>query len=163
MIFVICINQSINITFPLFYSFIETLRLYPNIPFISRGCVKDYRIPNTENVIKKGTPILIPIVAMQRDEKYYSEPDSFIPDRFNDENLAEKYHLNQPYLAFGIGPRKCIAAKLGKLQVKVGLVQILQKFKFELDEKLKNQKLEFDPNIFLLTPRDGINLKVIKR
>lgn len=53
--------------------------------------------------------------------------------------------------------------RLGKMQVKVGLVQILQKFKFELPNEWKNHELEFDPNVFLLTPLGGINLKVAKR
>lgn len=137
--------------------------MYPNVAFISRMCVQDYLIPNTKNIIKKGTPILIPAVALQRDEKYYPEPEKFVPDRFNDENSFGKNQLYRPYLPFGDGPRNCIAARLGKMQVKVGLVQMLQKFKFELENELKNRKLEFDPKVFLLTPLGGINLKVVKR
>lgn len=131
--------------------------------FISRVCVQDYRIPSTKNTIKKGTPILIPAVALQRDERYYSKPEEFDPDRFNDENPAGKNQLSRPYLPFGDGPRNCIAARLGKMQVKVGLVQMLQKFKFELPSELKSQKLEFDPKVFLLTPLGGIHLRVAKR
>lgn len=82
--------------------------MYPNVAFLSRTCVKDYRIPNTKNIIKEGTPILIPAVALQRDSRYYSQPDTFEPDRFSDENPAGKDQLNQPYLPFGDGPRNCI-------------------------------------------------------
>lgn len=53
--------------------------------------------------------------------------------------------------------------RLAKIQVKVGLVQMLQKFEFVLQSELKNQKLEFDPKVFLLTPLDGINLNVIRK
>lgn len=137
--------------------------MYPNVAFISRSCVQDYQIPNTKNIIKKGTPILIPAVALQRDEQYYSEPNTFNPGRFNDINPPGKDQLNQPWLPFGDGPRNCIAMRLGKMQVKVGLVQILQKFKFELHNELKNQTLKFDPKVFLLTPLGGIHLKVAKR
>lgn len=146
-----------------FFIYTETLRLYPSVAFISRMCVQDYRIPNTSNIIREGTPILIPAVALHRDERYYNMPEEFDPGRFNGENPAGKNQLNRPYLPFGDGPRNCIAARFGKLQVKVGLVQILQKFKFELDSNLKSQKLEFDPKVFLLTPLGGINLKVANR
>lgn len=126
-------------------------------------CVQDYRIPNTNNIIEKGMPILIPAVALQRDERYYSNAQEFDPDRFNDESPAGKNQLKRPYLPFGDGPRNCIAARLGIMQVKVGLVQMLQKFKFDLQSELESQKLEFDPKVFLLAPIGGINLRVTKR
>lgn len=137
--------------------------MYPNVAFISRSCVQDYRIPNTDKIIKKGTPILIPAVALHTDKRYYNEPENFNPNRFNGENPAGKDQLNQPYLPFGDGPRNCIAARLGKMQVKTGLVLCLQKFKYELSNNVKNQKLEFDPAVFLLTPLNGIHLKVARR
>lgn len=49
------------------------------------------------------------------------------------------------------------------MQVKVGLVQMLQTFKLELGDKLKNQQLKFDPKVFLITPLGSIDLKVTKR
>jgi cytochrome P450 len=84
----------------------ETLRFYPPAILTDRGCVKDYKIPDTEFVLKKGHGVLIPILGLHMDEEYWSEPDKFIPERFSPEN---KSNINQyAYMPFGQGPRNCI-------------------------------------------------------
>ncbi|XP_031623284.1 probable cytochrome P450 6d5 [Contarinia nasturtii] len=143
--------------------FDETLRKYPIMPIISRVCVKEYTIPGTDKIIEKGTPIFIPVNSLQLDEQYYDEPNKFDPDRFNEENLTEKNAINRPYLPFGDGPRNCIAANLGKIQSKVGLVMMLQKFRFELGDRHKNNDLKLNPKHFLMAPLGGIHLRVFKR
>ncbi|XP_031640057.1 probable cytochrome P450 6d5, partial [Contarinia nasturtii] len=143
--------------------FDETLRMYPTLPIINRTCTKEYRIPGTNKVIEKGTPVYIPVIALQMDDKYYDEPKIFNPDRFNEENTVGKNIVNRPYLSFGDGPRNCIAARLGKIQTKVGLVMMLQKFRFELPDQYKNDEIKFSPKTFLIAPFDGINLHVFKR
>jgi cytochrome P450 len=63
-------------------------------------------VPDMEFVITKGQSVLIPILGLHRDEKYWPEPDKFIPERFSSEN---KGSINQyAYLPFGQGPRNCI-------------------------------------------------------
>ncbi|XP_031625071.1 cytochrome P450 6j1-like [Contarinia nasturtii] len=141
----------------------ETLRKYPVVPLLTRECVKDYKLPGTDKIIEKGTEILIPAFALQRDEKYYEEPDKFIPERFNEQNSIGKNLTNRPYLPFGEGPRNCIGLRLGKMQTKVGLVLMLQKFRFELEERLKKNEMVFDPKVFFLSPLGGIKLHIIKR
>lgn len=53
--------------------------------------------------------------------------------------------------------------RLGKMQTKAGLVMMLQKFKFELEDKLKDKELKFDPKSFLLSAIGGISLKISRR
>lgn len=53
--------------------------------------------------------------------------------------------------------------RLGKLQTKVGLISMLHKFKYDLDDRLKYADMEFDPKHFLLQPRDDIFLNISKR
>lgn len=132
-------------------------------PLLTRTCVKDYQIPGTDKIIERGTEVFVPIFALQRDPKYYEEPDKFWPDRFCDDNLIGTNQINRPYMPFGDGPRNCIGMRLGKMQTKVGLVMMLQKYKFELDDHLKNHDLEFDPKAFLLAPLGKIQLHTIKR
>lgn len=52
---------------------------------------------------------------------------------------------------------------MGKMQTKVGLIMMLQKFKYELEPKLMNREMEFDPKLFLLSPLIGVNLRVFNR
>lgn len=77
----------------------ETLRKYPPAPFLIRECGKSYHIPDSQLVIEKGTPLIISTFGLHRDPEYFPSPETFDPERFNDENL----HKIQPftYLPFG--------------------------------------------------------------
>lgn len=129
---------------------------------LNRTCVKEYRIPGTNQVIEKGVEVYIPVLGIQRDEKYFKEPNKFNPDRWNDGNITDTGR-KVPNLTFGDGPRSCIGMRLGKMQTKVGLVLILQKFNYELSDSDKQSDIEFDPRHFLLQPRHNIYLHVSKR
>lgn len=69
-------------------------------------CTKEYKIPNTDIIIEKDTPVMIPIYGIQRDPEYYPDPDKFDPERFSPENKASRNHFT--HLPFGEGPRICI-------------------------------------------------------
>lgn len=77
----------------------ETLRKYPPAPFLIRECGKSYQISDSDLVIEKGTPLIISTFGLHRDPDYFPNPETFDPDRFNDENI----HKIQPftYLPFG--------------------------------------------------------------
>ena len=137
------------------FRFPETLRKYPIVPVLNRTCVKDYKIPGTDQVIEKGVEVFIPALALQNDGNYYNDPEKFKPERFIEESSA-----NKPYYPFGDGPRNCIGMRMGKIQTKVGILLMLQKFKYELKSK---HDMEFDPQLFLLAPKDSVKLRVIKR
>jgi cytochrome P450 family 6 len=91
------------------YNFIkipEVLRLYPAISRLERQCIKDYKIPDTNLIIPKGTMIAISAEAIHRDENHYPNPLKFDPERFNDVNKVKRN--NYAYMPFGIGLRNCI-------------------------------------------------------
>lgn len=141
----------------------ETLRKYPTVPFLNRECTKDYQIPGTDVVIEKGVGIMISLLGLQFDEKYYPEPEKFIPERFNEENSADKNIVNRPYLPFGDGPRICIGMRMGKMQAKAGLVMLLKDYKFELGDKHIGKELEYAASAFVMTPVGGLVVKCSKR
>ena len=110
--------------------------------------------------MERGSNILIPLMGFQRDPKYYPDPESFNPDRFLPVN--NKSFTDMPYLPFGDGPRNCIGSRMGKMQTKVGLVKLLQKFNFHLaGNTLKDLKMA--QTGVILQPIGGIELKVSKR
>lgn len=141
----------------------ETLRKYPVLSVLTRGCVQEYQIPGTDVKIEKGVEVMVPVLALHRDERYYEEPLKFNPDRFNAENMIETNQTSRPYYPFGDGPRTCIAMRLGQIQAKVGLVLMLQHCRYELHDELKNDELKFDPTQFLLSPLGGLCLRIFQR
>jgi len=82
----------------------ETLRLYPILPFLDRVC----EIPNKDRgyslepyssfQIPNGMPVYIPIYNTQRDPDFFSDPETFIPERFYSENAS----TNESHMPFGM-------------------------------------------------------------
>lgn len=53
---------------------------------------------------------------------------------------------------------------MGKLQMKVGLMAMLQHYSYELESGASaNKELEFDPKAFLLAPTEIIKLQIKRR
>ena len=60
----------------------EAMRLYPVANRVSRINKKDAEINGM--LIPKGTVVIIPVFALHRDPKYWSEPEEFHPERYED-------------------------------------------------------------------------------
>ena len=84
----------------------ETLRKHPPGPSVGRVVTKPYVIPGTSLHLDVGMMILIPIIGLHHDPKYFPDPEVFNPENFNDELKAER--PSHSYLPFGDGPRNCI-------------------------------------------------------
>ncbi|GLH06692.1 Cytochrome P450 6k1 [Gryllus bimaculatus] len=122
----------------------ETLRLYPVLPFLDRVSLADYKLPNTNITLDKGTTVMIPILGIQRDPAIFEDPNSFRPDRF-DESKGPP----------GKGMR------MGYMQVKVGLVHFLNHYEVR-PSKHTVVPAQFDPKSFLLASNGGMRLTVTK-
>ncbi|XP_053679468.1 probable cytochrome P450 6a13 [Anopheles nili] len=105
----------------------ETLRKYPPLPVLQRLSCKPYQLPNSSVVLPAKSKLLIPVYAIQRDERYYPDPDRFDPNRFAPEHVAERHFST--FLPFGEGPRICIGQRLGVMQSRVGLATVLANFR----------------------------------
>ncbi len=101
-----------------FYFISETIRLYPSLPFLIRSCSKRYEIPNSKVHIDKGVCIIIPVVGLHRDPKYYENPNVFNPQNFSEEVKNSRHHCT--YLPFGDGPRICIGKLSSKISATLG-------------------------------------------
>lgn len=77
----------------------EGLRKYPPINVLTRKCTKEYNVPNTNLIIPKGTQCTIPIYSIHHDKEYYPQPEVFDPERFNNENVANRKPFT--FLPFG--------------------------------------------------------------
>ncbi|XP_076286679.1 cytochrome P450 6k1 [Lasioglossum baleicum] len=135
----------------------ETLRLYPAAPILDRVATTDYKIPGTDIVIEKGTPIYIPLCGLQRDPRYFPDPDHFDPDRFSDENKGNIKPFT--YMPFGEGPRNCIGIRLGELQSTMGVITVIKDFEVSLDS---TYKYGVDPHSVFLTAPHGFKLNLTK-
>lgn len=137
----------------------ETLRKYNPSGITGREVTKDYPIPGTSIILPAKTRISISINSLHHDPKYYPEPDRFIPERFSDENIANR--PSHTFLPFGDGPRNCIGLKFAKLEVKCCLTYIVPKYRFDIcKETIIPIRLQSRP--MLQTPSHDITLMISK-
>lgn len=139
--------------------FAETLRIHPPVGQLVRRVIKDYKIPNTNQILPKGMPILIPVYSFQHDPDIYTDPDKFLPERFSSENMEKR--RSEAYLAFGDGPRNCIGMRFGLMQVKVALVTILQQYVVSTCSKT-DKEIEFCKQNVIMSPINGVWLNLKK-
>lgn len=91
--------------------------------------------------------------------QYWSDPQTFNPERFAPEN---KKSINPMiYMPFGGGPRNCIGARLGSLQVRACIVHILKNHSVQICPET-NLNAEFNAKAFFLQTVDGTHLEVIR-
>ncbi|CAB3256130.1 unnamed protein product [Arctia plantaginis] len=103
----------------------EAMRKYPPVGVIQRKCTKDTMLPSGVKIEKDST-VVVPVFAIQRDEKYFPNPQEFDPERFGPDN--SNGITNYTNLPFGEGNRICIGSRFARLQVKVGLAWLLRRF-----------------------------------
>lgn len=117
----------------------ETLRLHPPLSTIPRACREEVNI-NGYN-IPMNTYVIINVWAMGRDPKYWKNPESFEPERF-DENRANFYGAHFEFLPFGSGKRMCpgIAFSLAKLEFL--LATLLYHFDWELPHGMSSGDID---------------------
>ncbi|XP_013184491.1 cytochrome P450 6B7 [Amyelois transitella] len=110
-------------------AFKEAMRMFPSLGIVTRECTRPCTIPELGISIDPGVKIVIPIQAIQNDEKYFDNPTEFRPERFTPEEVKNRQPFT--YMPFGDGPRMCIGARLGQMQSLAGLAAVLQRFTVE--------------------------------
>ncbi|EFN78001.1 cytochrome P450 6k1-like [Harpegnathos saltator] len=130
----------------------ETLRKYPTLPFLDRTTVETYKMPNSDLVIEKGTPIYISMLGMHYDPEYFPDPEKYDPERFNEEN--KRNIPSCAYFPFGEGPRACIGTRFGLLTTKLALIKIFSKCEVTPCEKTMIPII-LDPKASFASPLGG--------
>ena len=92
----------------------------------------------------------MPAWAVHRDERYFQDPDSFLPERWR--NNFEKQLPKCAYFPFSAGPRVCLGTHFAMVQMKLVIAMIAQRFRFTV---APGQKVT--PNVQItLQPSPGI-------
>ena len=139
---------------------LESLRLHSPAGALFRTCTKDYTFPETNISVKKDDLILLPVIGIHSDERYYPNPEEFNPENFSKEAKASR----SPYtfLGFGHGPRACIGMRFALLEAKVAMIEILHSFSFVYSNK-NPDVLKLDPGSETGYIQGGLFAKIQKR
>ncbi|KAJ4725246.1 Cytochrome P450 [Melia azedarach] len=136
----------------------ETLRLHPPAPLIlPRECSERCEI-NGFNIPAKAK-VIVNEWAIARDPEYWTEPESFIPERFLDCSIDFK-GTNFEYLPFGAGRRICPGMTFGLATVELSLAMLLYHFDWKLPNGVNHEDLDMTES-FGVTVRRKYDLCVI--
>ncbi|XP_011702968.1 PREDICTED: cytochrome P450 4C1-like [Wasmannia auropunctata] len=136
----------------------ETMRLFPAYPIISRRLSKDIKIG--DYILPKNTDIAIALMQMYRNEKYWSNPLKFDPDRFLPERIKDCHSYY--YIPFSDGPRNCIGPKYAMISMKVILATLIRTFAFKVDKSVEINKIKLRTDILLSTV-EPLKVRIEKR
>lgn len=131
----------------------ESLRLYPPVWFSPRQTLNDCVIVDTK--IPKDTKIIISSYVSHRDPNYFENPNTFIPERWDD-GLEEKLPSGV-YFPFHIGPRTCIGYRFGFLQSQITILEFFSKIKVDLVDGFPSTLI-----LATLRPQSKITANIIK-
>ena len=111
----------------------ETLRRHPVIAALERPCGKEYKMPNTNLVIRKGDIIRVNNIGICFDPDIFPHPEEWNPANFSKENRANKNPHS--FMAFSLGPRNCLAMRFAMFEMKVCVFNLVSKFRYLPCEK----------------------------
>jgi len=129
----------------------EALRFSSMVPFnVQREAVKDTSIAGY--FVPKGTQLIVSNYFIHNDERIWTKPEDFSPDRFI--TAEGKYQApKEGFFAFGAGKRVCPGETLARQEFFLFTAALLQNFTILVPEGLQLQD-EFRDQLGVRVPRD---------
>ncbi|KAK6145765.1 hypothetical protein DH2020_019634 [Rehmannia glutinosa] len=128
----------------------ESLRLHPATPLIPRASREDTEINGY--FIPAKTKVLVSNFGLGRNPKYFPNPESFRPERF-EENGLDFNGSDFEYVPFGAGKRMCPGMTFGLASVEVPLAHMLYHFNWELPKGIKASEMDMIESPGISAPR----------
>ncbi|KAK4359890.1 hypothetical protein RND71_022119 [Anisodus tanguticus] len=142
----------------------ETLRMHPPVPiFVPRECMEETKIDGYDIPLKAR--VLVNAWAIGRDPESWDNPESFLPERFENSPIDFTGNHHQ-FIPFSSGRRMCPGMLFGLANVGQLLAQLLYHFDWKLPNGQSHQSLDMaespgvsatrkDDLILIVTPYDS--------
>jgi cytochrome P450 len=133
----------------------ESMRLYPPAWLIGRRAIADY--PIGQYVAQARSILVMSPYIIQRDARYYVEPERFNPDRW-----TPAFEASLPkfaYFPFGGGPRQCIGESFAWMELILIVATIAQQWDLRL---VPGHPVVLQP-LITLRAKHGMRMTVTRR
>ncbi|MEO7658239.1 MAG: cytochrome P450, partial [Pyrinomonadaceae bacterium] len=131
----------------------SSMRLYPPAWVIGRTVVEEHTFGGYQ--IRPGSLVLASPFIMQRDARFWENPEAFIPERWEKLTVKESGSRNI-YFPFGGGVRRCIGESFAWSESILLVATIARKWKLRL---VATQEIGLNPQI-TLRQKYGMKMKV---
>jgi cytochrome P450 len=133
----------------------EALRLRAPVPILVRRTVKDTEVAGVR--IPADTDVMVGVQFSHLMPEYWTDPETFDPDRFAPERREDKSH-RFAWEPFGGGVHKCIGLYFAGMEVKAILHRLLRDYRWSVDPgyvaPLDHHSLPF--------PKDGQPIDLVR-
>jgi len=123
----------------------ETSRIYPVAFNVGRELAEDMQIG--KYLIPKGTTVDVPVIALNRNEKYWKNPMTFDPERWISGETSTLFN-------FGGGPRLCIGRHFARnIQMPMITALLIRKFTLSINpasDPVEEQVITLHPKKLVL-------------
>ncbi|XP_046840511.1 cholesterol 24-hydroxylase-like [Xenia sp. Carnegie-2017] len=133
----------------------EGLRKHPVAIAPTRVLLKSLEVGGLN--IPSGVSVVSNQLFFAMDPEIWENPKKFDPERF--ENVDHIPNFTTTHFPFSFGRRDCIGRMFAKFEIKVFMVRVLRKFKFQL---LPGQTERMEAKL-TIKPRDGVMCHVMRR
>ena len=120
----------------------ESLRIFPPVPFglprVSTGGTVD------GHYIPAGTVVSVDNWATTHDERNFSRPREFIPERWIGAGFGDRKEASRP---FTLGPRGCLGINLAYMEARITLASLVYAFDWEM----VNTEVDWDKDVRFYT------------
>ena len=135
----------------------EALRLYPPAIEFGRETRQACEVAGYE--LPAGTNIVVTPWVVQRDPRWFDEPDRFWPERWSD-GLAQRLP-RFAYFPFGGGPRLCIGQSFALMEAALVLATVAQRYRLVLDSDTRAEPV-IEPRLTMRL-KYGLPMRVQRR
>jgi cytochrome P450 len=104
----------------------EVLRLNPPVAFLQRQALAEVEVDGMR--LPRGTLLTLMPLHVQRDARWWPEPDTFQPERHLDTPAPHPY----AWTPFGGGAHLCLGLHLAEAQIRLVLGEVLQQAELKL-------------------------------
>jgi cytochrome P450 len=128
----------------------EALRLYPPAWAVFRRANGDAELG--EYTLADGSAVIMPLLTVHRDSRYFEDPETFDPDRWRRRNHKEV----AAYRPFSSGPHACIGQGFALAGATLVLARLVRDFDIDVPESALDD-LRLTPT---LRPADGVPARI---
>jgi cytochrome P450 len=135
----------------------ESLRLHPPTwALVPREVVEPFELDGYS--VARGSWVYIFPYVTQRDPRFFTDPETFDPERFSPARIDEI--PQHAFIPFGGGPRVCVGEKFAMMEMILIVATVLQKMRVKLAPE--QGPVEPEP-LIAIRPKGGLQLTISRR
>jgi cytochrome P450 len=135
----------------------EAMRLCPPAWILGRLAIEEHEFRGFK--VPKGSLVLVSMYLLQRDARFWTDAETFLPERFLPENAVKEANQKFVYFPFGAGVRRCVGEQFAWMEGVLLLATLGRKWKLSLQPE---QRFGLAP-MMTMRPKFGMRMRIEER